>query len=778
MTNTHLKFNTILVFILVLIPVFPLYGQSIRGKVVDNYNEPVEYASIIGTLLSDTTHIIASTYSRDGGNFILDCSLYKNEMIRLKINYIGFQTFQIDIPTEYTFDNPVVLKEKAVELNEVTISAYKRAIFMADGKIGIDVEQLVLGAADNFLDILKRIPGIIVSNEGIEVQGKETIVIIDGIKQRMPMGILINYLKFRSASDLKKIYIKTVATAENQLSGEEATIEIYTKEKTANGYKFSNTTHGMLLRKGAYKYGDYMNLLGKYGDLSGNASAGYARSSFLTKFKETYSNGLVGETLSQKESRKKDAYFGELNLTWTPKILNGSLNYFASYYVDDLHCKSKEMYQANETHDHVTDRDIQDWTDLFSTNIEYRSADTLKYQYKISYGFLTGSDNYYQTAYKSLGNSLTLDKKMNGHRHILETKFTLNLPKVTYTIGNESYFSRMNEHVESQSKSDFAISEILIGLYTSGRIKFSKNLSTYLGVRAEYAHYKHTESNIISSNKKWDFAPYFTIDWTVCNNFSTYLYLTMRNNRPGYFSMLPGITYKNDKEYSIGNPDLESSMQYDIKIQNMVFNYAIFTLGVRYIDNSFGTIYAIDNNGVRFMQPKNYANLLYFYGDLSVPFSFLQGKLKGSLYLYLRNLSYNNITNIKSSVFDLKKNWYCNGNLYASYQITKDLNIYINPFFRTQNNSLQVKRKGVMSVDMGIQYSLPNARWAFALTAEDIFNQLKNESSYIYGKEYQVVRITNPNSQGVRLSITYNLGRDSKDIRVNKNENDTSRFTK
>jgi len=779
MTNICIKYSTAFTFLLALMSVLPLYGQTIKGRVVDNNNAPVEYVSIIGTLLSDTTQVIASVYSGENGCFVLDCSSHKNEMIRLKISYIGFQNLKIDIPSEYTFATPVVLNEKVLELNEVTVSAYKSAFSMTDGKIGINVNQLILGGTDSFLDILKRIPGIIVSNDGIEVQGNEAIVMIDGVKQRMPMNILLNYLKSQSASELKKIYIKTMATAENKLSGEEATIEIFTKKKTTDGYNFSNTIHGMLMRKGAYKFGDYMNLLCKYGDLSGNISVGYARSSFLSEFIETYSSGTVCETLNQRETRNKDAYFGVLNLTWAPRVLNGSLNYFASYYVDDLHCKNKEMYQANETHDHVTDRDIRDWTNLFSTNIEYRSADTLKYQYKISYGLLIGGDDYNQLACKNLNNSSALDKRMKGHRHILETRFTVNLPKFVYTIGYDSYFSGMNECVKSQSKSDFTISEILIGLYTSGRVKFHLNLSTYLGVRAEYAHYKYIESNIISTNKKWNFAPYFTIDWTVCNNFSTNLYLTMKNNRPGYFSMLPGITYKNDKEYSIGNPDLESSMQYDLKIQNLFFNYAIFTLGVRYIDNSFGSIYALDNNGIRFVQPRNYANLFYYYGDLSVPFSFLQGKLKGSIYLYLRNLSYNNvIDDIKFSVFRLKNNWYCNGNIYASYQITKDLNIYINPFFRTRNSLLQEKRKGVMSVDMGIQYSLSNTRWAFALTAEDIFNQLKNESSYIYGKDYQIEHITKPYNQGIRLSITYNLGRDSKNIRVNKNENDISRFKK
>lgn len=779
MKNVYLRFRIVLLLFAVM-SISSLWGQVITGKVVDDKKAPVEYASIIGTLLSDTTKIIASAYSGKGGNFALDCSSYKNETMRLKISFVGFHTFQTDVPSNYTFENPVVLKENTIGLEEVTVSAYKRAITMTDGKIGVDVGKLTLGITDNFLDILKRTPGVIVSNDGIKVQGNEPLVIIDGVKQRIPMSTLLNHLKSLPAANLKKLYIKTVATAENRFSGEDATIEIHTKERTKSGYNISNTMHGTLLRNSAYRWGDYMNLRGKYGDLSGNASVGYVKSSFQSESEERYSYVQVDELLNQKETRNKDAYFGVLNLTWSPKVLNGSLNYFASYYVDDLHSKSKETYQTNEIVDKSTNRGMNDWTNLLSTNIEYLSADTLRHQFKVLYGLLTGSDDYGQISNNSLGKSFMLDKKMKGHRHIIEAQYTMNLPKFVYTIGSQSYISKINENVKFQNESDFTMWETIMGLYASGRFKFSQDLSMYLGLRSEYAHYKYIVSNRTSQNRKWDFAPYLTVDWKVSNNFSTSLYLTMKNNRPGYFSMLPGVTYNSDNEYSVGNPCLESSMQYDFKIQNLLFKYAVFTLGTRFIDNAFGTIYNLDNDGIRYTQPRNYANQLYFYGDISVPFSFFQGKLKGSLYLYLRNLSYHDVINeIKSSVFNLKNNWYGSGNLYASYQITENLGIYINPFFRTQNNLLQVKRKGIMSLDMGIQYTLPkNKNLAFALTVEDFFNQLKTESSYNYGEEHKVINTIFPNTQCVRLSITYNIGRDSKNIRVNKNRNDTSRFMK
>lgn len=774
------KYRVAFLLFFTMMSVSSLWGQVISGRIVDDKKNPIEYASIIGFLMSDTTKVVTSTYSREDGSFVLDCSSYKNETLRLKINFMGFHTFQIDVPSKYAFENPVVLKSDAIGLQEVTVAAYRRAITMTEGKIGIDVGKLTLGITDNFLDVLKRTPGIVVAHDGIKVQGNEPLVIIDGVKQRMPVNALFNYLKSMPASQLKKIYIKSVATAENKLYGEDATIEIFTKERLKSGYNISNTMHGTLLRHKAYRWGDYIDLRGKYGNLSGSASVGYAKSSLQSETEERYSYAQLDKLLNQNEASDKDAYFGVLNFTWAPKALNGSLNYFASYYVDDLHRTSKEVYKTDEILDKSTDRDINDWTDLLSTNIEYLSADTLKHRFKISYGLLTGSDNYGQKSNNNWGSSFVMDKKMGGHRHIIEAKYTMNLPKFVYTVGSQSYFSKMNETVQSQKESDFTMWETIMGLYMSSRFRFHQDLSMYLGLRSEYAHYKYLISNTVSKHSEWNLAPYLTLDWKVSNNISTSLYLTMKNRRPGYFSMLPGITYYNDGEYSIGNPYLKSSMQYDIKMQNLLFKHIVFTLGVRWNADDFGTTYNLDNNGIRYLQPRNYANLLFLYGDISVPFSFLQGKLKGSLYFYLRNLSYHDVIGeIKPSVFNLKNNWYGSGNLYASYQVTDNFGIYINPFFKTQNNLLQVKRDGIMSIDMGMQYTLPkNKNLAFALTVEDLFNQLKTKSSYNYGKGYLVTNTAFPKTQCIRLSITYNIGRDSKSIRVNKNENDTSRFMK
>ncbi len=776
-----------LILFLTIQSVCNLMGQTISGQIVDSNNTPIEFVSIVGGALTDSTRVISSAYSGDDGRFVLDCSSCKDVKIHLKTSFVGFEPFQMDVSTNYVFEKPIVLKENVVALNEVVVSAYKRAITLENGKIGIDVGRLTLGNSENALDVLKRTPGIVVMHDDIKVQGNAPLIVVDGVKQRVPLNTLINYLKSLPASSLDKLYIKNAATAENRLSGQDATIEIRTKKKNKNGYNISNTSHGALLRGDAYKWGDYMYLRGRYGNVSGSATMGYTKSAYVSQTEVSAPEALVHKQLNQKENGDKDAYFGVLNLTWAPKVLKGSLNYFASYYVDDSHEKNTEKYQNYDLVEKETDRDISDWADLLSTNIEYLSADTLKHQFKVSYGLLTGVDNYTQRAHNSLGDVHSTDKDMGGHRHIVEAEYSLNLPKFVYSIGSQSYFSKMhedvgskrNENVSSNDESNFDVWETITGIYTSARYKFRPNLSMYLGGRLEYAHYKYLISNSVSKDVDWNFAPYLSLDWKVSNNYSASLYLTMKNRRPGYFSMLPGRTYSNDDEYGVGNPFLTPSMQYEFKMKNLIYKYAVIELGARLKKDKFGTTYQLDDEGLRYTKPMNYGDLLYLYGDMSIPFSFFQGKMKGSLYLYLRNLSYHDVIDeIKSSVFDLNSDWYGSSNLYVAYQPTNNFGIYINPSFHSQYNTLQVQEKSTMSVDMGMQYTLPhNKCWSLALTVEDMFNQLEEESVYNYGGQH-VTNTISPNSQCIRFSVTYNISRDAKHIKIYKNENDASRFMK
>ncbi len=61
--------KTIFLLLSLLLSLFPSWGQSISGQIVDEKNTPIEYASIIGVSPLDTTKTIVSAFSKEGGVF-------------------------------------------------------------------------------------------------------------------------------------------------------------------------------------------------------------------------------------------------------------------------------------------------------------------------------------------------------------------------------------------------------------------------------------------------------------------------------------------------------------------------------------------------------------------------------------------------------------------------------------------------------------------------------------------------------------------------------------
>ena len=84
---------------------------------------------------------------------------------------------------------------------------------------------------------------------------------------------------------------------------------------------------------------------------------------------------------------------------------------------------------------------------------------------------------------------------------------------------------------------------------------------------------------------------------------------------------------------------------------------------------------------------------------------------------------------------------------------------------------------GCFSMNLGMQYNiLKNKSLVLSLTADDIFNQERISSEIFYGNR-AVSYYTWPSSQNVMLTLSYTLNRNGKSIKVNKNANDTERFT-
>ena len=123
-----------------------IFGQTITGKVVNNYNQPIQEAYILN---KNTDH---HTHSNEQGEFTLEnCFLGDT----LQISIIGFQT---EIITIKDLKNPlaILLNEKVISLDEVIISPKIDALHIITD---IDIQTNPVNSSQ---DIMRSVPGLFI----------------------------------------------------------------------------------------------------------------------------------------------------------------------------------------------------------------------------------------------------------------------------------------------------------------------------------------------------------------------------------------------------------------------------------------------------------------------------------------------------------------------------------------------------------------------------------------------------------------------------------------
>ncbi len=153
---------------------------SIQGIVKDSINNPISYANIlIKPINSDI--VTAYTHSETDGSYKLNI----NKIGLFEITYAAI-SYKSEIKTIYFEDGKniiknITLKDETIELNEVIIEK-ENAIIIKPDTIVFNAKDFSQGNEQVVEDLLKKIPGISISNDGvIKIGGQEVEkVMIEG----------------------------------------------------------------------------------------------------------------------------------------------------------------------------------------------------------------------------------------------------------------------------------------------------------------------------------------------------------------------------------------------------------------------------------------------------------------------------------------------------------------------------------------------------------------------------------------------------------------------
>lgn len=231
--------------------IFPVHAEIemaiIKGKVVNEQNQPVEYATAV--LVSPKTgEVIKGEVCNEKGEFNIS-KVDKGEYV-LSVSMVGYKKHDSEkliVDGKRTvIERNIVLNEQAEMLKAVEVVAKKEFIEQAVDKTVIHPEASITSASENVYEILRKLPGVSIdNNDNITLKGMQGVrVMIDDKPTYLSAEQLASWLKSMQGKDVERIEIIENPSAKYDAEGNSGIINIKTKHTRAPG--FNGTVNGGL----------------------------------------------------------------------------------------------------------------------------------------------------------------------------------------------------------------------------------------------------------------------------------------------------------------------------------------------------------------------------------------------------------------------------------------------------------------------------------------------------------------------------------------------------
>lgn len=216
--------------------------NSIIGSVVDSTKAPIPFCAMALMNAKDSS-LVKGNVADSAGGFIFEKIKPGNYFI--KFSNVGFNSassasFVVDSTSQITLPEQI-LKAQGVNLKEVAVTAYKPAIEFKKGMVVMNVEDDILARGNTVLDLIKRIPGVMIdAQNNITISGASGVrFMIDDRMQQMPNQQVMDMLGSMSADVVSKIELIKNPPARYDAAGTAGLINIVTKKAKVNGYNGS-----------------------------------------------------------------------------------------------------------------------------------------------------------------------------------------------------------------------------------------------------------------------------------------------------------------------------------------------------------------------------------------------------------------------------------------------------------------------------------------------------------------------------------------------------------
>lgn len=598
-------------FLLVSFILFSAFAKAqeytISGSVVDNQGLPVPFTNVL--LFNPDKEVVKGTITEDDGTFTitgLDPATYS-----LKASFVGYGDYLSDA-FELSGDKTlltITLKETVEGLEEVTLVGKKPTVERKADRLVFNVENSIVSSG-NTLDILKRTPSVVVSQDNITVRNEGVTIYLNDRKVQLSPSELSSLLENLDGNAIKSIEVITNPPARYDAEGG-SVLNINTSRAVATGYKGNingRATYSIFpkynIGTSHYYKNDKLNLFFNY-------SFSPSKFSNQSDIFINYRNEGITTTWNQDFERTSRTQAHNANL-----ILDYQLSEKSELNFSAVGLLSPNIDQSTASNTSVISSSANPFFIRTASDIDNdrnNIALDLQYKYALENGQLSALVHFTSFGREQL-QALTSNYRNNNNDLFRTVQFTsdadqdieIYTAQVDYetTLGEFSFEAGAKAAIiDSQSRIDFLNidDEGSSGLdqaqsdnflydekVFAGYFSFSRDWdkwSAKAGLRAEQTNSTGT-SIVLETENELDYLEFFPtayLQYTISDNHSVGLNYSRRLSRPRYEDLNPFAIFLNENNFDVGNSGLQPSFS-----NRFNFNYTFkneYFFDVYYSDN-------------------------------------------------------------------------------------------------------------------------------------------------------------------------------------------------
>lgn len=556
-------------FMAALLPVVAFAASDWKGKVVDEKGEPIPFANVVTISKADSTVVSGATTAEDGTFDIVTNE--KNQL--LMVSMIGYKTLYLEPADNAT----IILMLDTQYLEGATVSAVIPKTTLTGDGLRASVRGTVLETVGTANDVLARTPGIIRSQEGLQVIGK---------------GSPLVYINGRKVTD--------IAELDRLQSGEIQSIDVITNPGAQYSASVRSVVRIRTIKHQGDGFGfnagltDEQSLYNGYNDPSGYLNANYRHNGLdifaganALKFTSRQESDIMQQTFGNPEFKQ------EGTLDFVQKMTNVGVNGGLNWQISQNHSLGfrieAEMNPKVDVHQ-LIDEDVFEGgikTDHLlaegnhhNDNMPYGVSANAYYNGRLGklgidfnadyYGMKTSQDAH--TVEKSaMGQDDDVNYLSHSGSRMYAAKLVLSYPvwKGMIQAGTEDVFSRRDDDYTINSamvpSSASKVSEDNIALFVSYGFYVKKVGQFSAGVRYEHVNYVYEDlKGSDDLNRKYDNV-FPTLSYA--NAFGPVqmqLNYSAKTHRPDFQSLSSAVRYHSRYIYQSGNAKLQPQTNHDL----------------------------------------------------------------------------------------------------------------------------------------------------------------------------------------------------------------------